>query len=800
VTADARGATRAGAALVARGAALALALLVAAPPASAESPAPPAAAAVPAARAPEPEPEAAPSAAAAAHAPADRRARARAQRDAVARELADLRARLAAAAGADAAALASEASLLETTDGALAQLELALEAAEKALESEADAAPPAAVAALGEPPYGLEDLDGVQDALDAVRARRARRAAAIEVSASELEAAQAELQRLEEARRLAREGLGAAAPDGEDAARRALRLAELESRRAEARRDAVAETLDAAKRDAARLARDEEALAAALARVRGALRVAPEALERALADVDAREGRLARALERARAEAAERQSRLARAQAALDATPPPAAALAAEVSARRTQARVAALQVTLLEEQLGRAKAERELWHDRRRILAREIARRGLRELDARLARTRDALESAARIWDTALDEVRSDARAAREASEKAEAEGSVTAEWREREARSWEEGVAAVEAHLEDLARGRRLVARVAADAEDRLALRGVRGAVEAVALAAAGVWDKELFAVDDRPITFGKLVAGLVLVVLGYLAARGLARLLGHVVRRRSRAAEGGVKAIESLAFYALLVVFVVFALDYVNIPLTAFTLLGGAVAVGVGFGSQTLMSNFISGLILLTERPIQVGDVIEIDGTQGTVDRIGPRSTRIRTFDNVQLIVPNATLIGRNVANWTRSDAMVRATVDVPIGYGADARAVTKLIRRAMEEHGQILERPEPVVLLHELGQNGLVFRASFSVDPRDVAQRGRIASDVRYRIERLFADHGIAVAHAGRPLQGEPPRPLEVRLVERPDKELRAVGAVPDAAGEAASDGEDDGVGP
>lgn len=741
----------------------------------------------PGAKPAEPEPDAAPAASAPAT-PAELHAKLAEQRAALAREIEDVKARQSAAVGDEAIALGSERTLLETLDGGLSQLDLVVRMSESLAESEGKAPPPPALAGLGAAPYGLTDLDALQDALDADAEKRARRAAAAEVVKSELESANADLQRLEEARRLAREALGAAAPGAELAARRRLRVAELESRRGEVRRDIVARTLENAKREGALLDRDEGLLREGLARVRGDLELRPEELEAALADVDAREGKLERELERAKAELAERQSRLGRAQATLDATPPPAASLAAEVAARRTETRIGGLRTTLLEDQLGRTKAERELWRDRYRVLSDELGRGELRELDKKLLRVRDGLESARRIWETGREEVRSDAREARERATKAAAEQSETATWREREARSFEDGVAAIDDHLADLSRSRRLLDRALGDLAERLEVKGLSGLYESVAAGADEVWDRELTSVDDRPITVGKVVVALSLIVLGYLAASFLSRIIGRVVRRRSKAAEGGVKAIESLAFYALVTLFFLFSLDYVNIPLTAFTLLGGALAVGIGFGSQALMGNFISGLILLTERPIQVGDVIEIDGIQGSVDRIGPRSTRIRTFDDVHLIVPNSAFLEKNVVNWTTSSNVARATVQLAVAYGCDTRDVTKILRRAMDDHGQVLEDPEPIVLLQDFGESALVFRATFCVRMRDVTQRGRIASDVRYRIDKLFREAGIAMAYPQRDVHLDATRALDVRLVS--GGEGAPEGSTPEAAARAA----------
>jgi small-conductance mechanosensitive channel len=301
----------------------------------------------------------------------------------------------------------------------------------------------------------------------------------------------------------------------------------------------------------------------------------------------------------------------------------------------------------------------------------------------------------------------------------------------------------------------------------------RGVVGAVVTLGEAVEGIWDQELTAVDDRPITVGKLVVALTVLLLGWGAARLLSRFVARVVRRRSRAADGAVKAVESLVFYALLALFFLLALRSVNIPLTAFTLLGGALAVGIGFGSQNILNNFISGLILLTERPIQIGDVVEVDGTQGHVERIGPRSTRIKTFESIHLIVPNSAFLEKTVVNLTLSEDLVRGTIELGVAYGSDARQVEKLIRQAMTEHPLVLEEPVPVVQLHAFGDSALVFRSLFWI--RDVMQRGSVASDVRFRILELFSEAGVVMAFPQRDVHLDAPAGLPVRILREPPEE-------------------------
>ncbi len=247
-------------------------------------------------------------------------------------------------------------------------------------------------------------------------------------------------------------------------------------------------------------------------------------------------------------------------------------------------------------------------------------------------------------------------------------------------------------------------------------------------------------------------------------------LSRLLARLLHRRTRLDAGAATAFQSLSFYLLLVIFFLFALRTVNIPLTAFTILGGAFAIGIGFGSQNILNNFISGLILLAERPIKVGDIVEIDRTQGRVERIGARSTRVCTFDNTHIIVPNSAFLERNVVNWTLSDDVIRTHVDVGVAYGSPTREVDRLIHRALAEHGQILDDPEPLVLFTAFGDNALEFRAYFWIRVHASTNKLRIESDVRYRIDHLFRDAGVSIAFPQRDVHLDADRPIPVRLVQ------------------------------
>jgi small-conductance mechanosensitive channel len=230
-----------------------------------------------------------------------------------------------------------------------------------------------------------------------------------------------------------------------------------------------------------------------------------------------------------------------------------------------------------------------------------------------------------------------------------------------------------------------------------------------------------------------------------------------------------ESAAAALQSITFYSLVSLTALLALRWVNVPLTLFTFLGGALAIGIGFGSQNLVNNFISGLILLAERPIRVGDVIEVDNLVGSVDSIGARSTRIRTVSNYEIIVPNSSFLERNVVNWTLSDKRVRCTIAVGLAYGSPTREVARWLKKAAEEHGQVLERPEPFVWFVNFGDNALEFELYYWIQIRAMSERRRIESDLRFIIDQYFREAGLVIAFPQRDLHISTEEPLQVSLL-------------------------------
>lgn len=285
------------------------------------------------------------------------------------------------------------------------------------------------------------------------------------------------------------------------------------------------------------------------------------------------------------------------------------------------------------------------------------------------------------------------------------------------------------------------------------------------------AGIWYFEITRVDGSPITVAKIVLSLAFVLLGFLVARLVSKLILRRFLNQIGLNQHASAALQSLVFYLLLITFCLLALRLASVPLTAFAIVGGALAIGVGFGSQNIVNNFISGLILLAERPIRIGDLIEVDNLYGTVEHIGPRSTKVRSSENVDIIVPNSSFLEKNVVNWTLSDDRYRASVSVGVAYGSPVEEVEELIRQAVKNHPKVLPEPAPIILFAEFGDNSLNFEAHYWIRLKRLMDSRIIASQVRHQIDALFRQTGITIAFPQRDVHLDSLKPLEVRMVEK-----------------------------
>ena len=293
----------------------------------------------------------------------------------------------------------------------------------------------------------------------------------------------------------------------------------------------------------------------------------------------------------------------------------------------------------------------------------------------------------------------------------------------------------------------------------------------VKGVALEIDKKFDFELYVIDDQSITIRKILLALLILFVGLFLAKLFSRFVTNRLLAKTQLDESAKAAIHKFSFFVLTIILVLYALHTVNIPLTILTLLGGAVAIGVGFGSQNLINNFISGFILMFERPIKIDDVIEIDNIIGRVQHIGTRCTQIRTQANLNILVPNSSLLEKNIINWTLSDDVVRCNISVGVAYGSSTRDTVKALEKAIEEHELILKKPEPIIVFKDFGDSALIFEVYFWIR----LGKGRMVkiqteSNVRFLIEKHLREADIVVAFPQRDVHMDTSKPLALRIIK------------------------------
>lgn len=265
----------------------------------------------------------------------------------------------------------------------------------------------------------------------------------------------------------------------------------------------------------------------------------------------------------------------------------------------------------------------------------------------------------------------------------------------------------------------------------------------------------DIELFSIGEHSITVGQLILIPLIILCGFL-------LLGWVVRSTTkhmhrRNMDANVIQLVRRATYILgLIILFITTLDLINVPLTAFAFVSGAIAIGFGFGAQNIINNFISGWILIWERPIRINDYIETGDSSGTVEEINTRSTRVRRVDGVHMLIPNSKLLEETVVNWTLLDKLFRCIVRVGVAYGSDVKKVSTLFEKAVVEHDLVLSEPAPQIIFEDFGDNSLIFDAYFWVHSAGDKSSRQIRSDIRFTLDRLFRENDITIAYPQRDL--------------------------------------------
>jgi small-conductance mechanosensitive channel len=255
-------------------------------------------------------------------------------------------------------------------------------------------------------------------------------------------------------------------------------------------------------------------------------------------------------------------------------------------------------------------------------------------------------------------------------------------------------------------------------------------------------------LFNLGNNPVTVWMLLYFFFLIFILFYGTAKLKKWLIYTALARTSLDLGVRVAMGTIFRYVLMVIGFIIIVQYLGVDLSVLTIIAGALGVGVGFGLQNITNNFVSGIIILFERPIKVGDRIEVGNVSGDVIRISMRSTTIITNDNISIIVPNSEFISSKVINWSHTDRNVRFNFPIGVSYNSDPEKVREILLKVAEENEGVLKNPVPDVLLDEYGDSSINF--TLRVWTSDYITRPYVLkSQLYYSAFKKFKESGIEI---------------------------------------------------
>jgi len=270
------------------------------------------------------------------------------------------------------------------------------------------------------------------------------------------------------------------------------------------------------------------------------------------------------------------------------------------------------------------------------------------------------------------------------------------------------------------------------------------------------------KLFEINRTSITPSSVIMFVIVIMVFFFLSHLLQKILKNKVLARFRIGQGTQYTLSRISHYITMIIGCLFAFQFIGIDLSGLAVIVGLLSVGIGFGLQNVTSNFISGIILLFERPIKIGDRITVGHTEGDVVAINMRSTTIRSLNNISIIVPNTEFISSQVINWSHGDPKVRLDVQVGVSYHSDLETVIRALREVAEESPSVLKNPEPDVLFSGFGDSS--WNMELRVWLEDPKKYYLTRSEINCAIVHKFRQYGIEIPYPQRDLHVRSPLPI------------------------------------
>ncbi|MEI4551661.1 MULTISPECIES: mechanosensitive ion channel family protein [Pseudoalteromonas] len=258
-------------------------------------------------------------------------------------------------------------------------------------------------------------------------------------------------------------------------------------------------------------------------------------------------------------------------------------------------------------------------------------------------------------------------------------------------------------------------------------------------------------LFKFNERVVTLIEVLAVPLWLIASVWLSHFIIKMIGKRLTKKNKD-PNIIHLVQRILYVVALAIIFMTTLSMINVPITAFAFLSGAIAIGFGFGAQNIINNFISGWILMGEKPIRIGDFLEVEGVKGVVEEINTRSTRIRRVDGVHMLIPNSKLLENTVTNWTLRDKLVRGTVAVGVAYGTDCQSVKRIMLEVANAQPETLNEDgrAPLVFFQDFGDNSLLFEVYFWINSQVEGGLRLVASNIRFELDEAFKAADITIA--------------------------------------------------